>query len=160
MKRDLVLECIYAQPIDHVWRALTDSALLKEWLMENDFSPVAGARCQFRMKPQPGFNGVIQCEVLEVQQPCRLVYTWDGGGMWGRTTLTWTLEPCDEGTKLRLEHKGFSGFRPFVLSLMMGSGWKKKLTKNVVALLKRIASEETMAGGLTPADLILEERSR
>src|SRR5438309_11670978 len=118
MKRDITVECVYPEPIDLVWRAITDSRLLCEWLMENDFSPVAGARCQFRMKPQPGFNGVIQCEVLEVQPPHRLVYTWDGGGAWGKTTLTWTLERLEKSTKLRLEHRGFSGFRPFVLSLM------------------------------------------
>lgn len=145
MKRDLVLECVYPAPIEHVWRAITDSALLREWLMENDFSPVLGTRCEFRMKPQPGFNGIIQCEVLEVSQPRRLVYTWDGGGMWGRTTLTWTLDPCEQGTRLRLEHRGFEGFRPFVLSLMMGSGWKKKLTTTVAAILTRITEAEARA---------------
>src|SRR5436190_20659894 len=101
MKRDIVLECVYTAPIELVWRAITDSALLREWLMDNDFSPVVGVRCQFRMRPQPGFSGVIQCEVLEVQMPRRLVYTWDGGGSWGRTTVTWTLEPLDKGTRLR-----------------------------------------------------------
>lgn len=146
MRRDLVLECLYAEPIELVWWAITDSAVLKEWLMENNFTPVVGTRCQFRMKPQPGFNGVIQCEVLEVAQPRRLVYTWDGGGTWGRTTLTWTLEPCEQGTKLRLEHKGFEGFRPFLLSLMMGSGWKKKLTVSVRAILSRMAREEARVG--------------
>jgi uncharacterized protein YndB with AHSA1/START domain len=44
--------------------------------MENDFKPLVGVRCQLRMRPQPGFNGVIQCEVLEVQPPVCLVYTW------------------------------------------------------------------------------------
>ncbi|SPE40022.1 conserved hypothetical protein [Candidatus Sulfopaludibacter sp. SbA3] len=148
MKRDIVLECVYAAPIEHVWRAITDSVLLKEWLMENDFSPVAGLRCQFRMKPQPEFNGIIQCEVLEVQRPIRLVYTWDGGGTWGRTTLTWTLEPLDKGTKLQLEHRGFAGFRPFILSLMMGSGWKGKLSVQVTRILERIAAEGKNEVGL------------
>jgi len=73
MRRDLVLECLYAEPIELVWWAITDSAVLKDWLMENNFIPVVGTRCQFRMKPQPGFNGVIECEVLEVAQPRRLV---------------------------------------------------------------------------------------
>jgi uncharacterized protein YndB with AHSA1/START domain len=141
MKRDLIVECTYEASIDLVWRAITDSSLLGEWLMENDFQPVAGTRCEFRMKPQPGFNGVIQCEVLEVRPPVRLVYTWDGGGAWGRTTLAWTLEAGDGLTKLTLEHTGFQGFRPFLLSLMMGSGWGQKLKKKVPEILARIASE-------------------
>jgi len=145
MKRDLIIECTYAAPIDLVWRAITDSTLLAEWLMENDFRPLAGACCQFRMPPQPGFSGVIQCEVLEVEPPVRLVYTWDGGGAWGRTTLAWTLEARPGQTKLTLQHTGFQGFRPFLLSLMMGSGWRKKLTASVPAILARIASEHHAA---------------
>jgi uncharacterized protein YndB with AHSA1/START domain len=142
MKRDIVLEFEYAAPIELVWRAITDSAVIKEWLMENDFTPVVGARCQFRMKPQPGFSGIVNCEVLEVRRPEYLVYTWDGGGSWGRTTLTWTLEAQGSGTKLKLEHSGFQGFRPFVLSMMMSSGWKSKLTGKVPAILSRMMSEE------------------
>ena len=139
MNHDIVLEVTYQAPVELVWHAITEPALLKEWLMDNDFSAVAGARCQFRMKPQPGFAGLIQCEVLEVQEYRRLVYTWDGGGAWGKTTLTWTLECAGAGTKLRLEHRGFQGFRPFLLGLMMGSGWKRKLTRLVPALLARVA---------------------
>lgn len=141
MKRDLIIECTYAASIELVWQAITDPRLLAEWLMENDFRPLVGARCQFRMRPQPGFSGLIECEVLEVQPPVRLVYTWDGGGAWGRTTLAWTLEARAEHTTLTLEHTGFQGFRPFLLSLMMGSGWRSKLNRNVPAILARIASE-------------------
>jgi len=61
--------------------------------------------------------------------------------MWGTTTLIWTLESWDKGTKLRLEHRGFSGFRPFLLSLMMGSGWKKKLAGHVARIVSRMAGE-------------------
>lgn len=142
MKRDLVLEFAYSEPSELVWQAITDSTLLSEWLMKNDFVPIVGTRCQFRMKPQPGFDGIIQCEVLEVQPPHRLVYTWDGGGLWGKTTLTWTLESFDGGTRLRLEHRGFQGFRPFLLSLMMGSGWKKKLNRDVSVILARLAAAQ------------------
>jgi uncharacterized protein YndB with AHSA1/START domain len=142
MNRDIVLEVTYPAPVESVWRAITDSVLLKEWLMDNDFAAVTGTKCQFRMKPQPGFAGVIDCEVLEVEPHRRLVYTWDGGGSWGKTLLTWTLEVTAAGTKLTLEHRGFHGFRPFLLGLMMQSGWKKKLTKIVPELLARLTGPE------------------
>ena len=142
MKRDLVIECRYDAPVHHVWRAITDPAILAEWLMENDFSATPGARCQFRMKPQSGFNGIIECEVLEVDPPRRLVYTWDGGGPFGKTTLTWTLESSPAGTTLRLEHRGFAGFRPFLLSIMMSSGWNSKLNRIIPAILARLATEK------------------
>jgi uncharacterized protein YndB with AHSA1/START domain len=142
VNRDIVLEMTYTARPELVWRAITDSTLLAEWLMENDFAPVVGARCAFRMKPQPGFNGIVQCEVLEADPPRRLVYTWDGGGSWGCTTLTWTLEPAGKGTRLTLEHRGFQGFRPFLLSLMMGSGWKRKLSQSVAAIVEKLEAHE------------------
>jgi|SRR6185295_10676761 len=139
MERDIVIEVTYPVESEFVWRAITERDLLREWLMDNDFRAEEGARCEFRMPPMPGFSGVVQCEVIEVQVNRRLIYTWDGGGSWGKTTVVWTLEPAGAGTKLRLEHKGFQGFRPFLLSLMMGSGWKKKLKVTVGRIVARLA---------------------
>jgi uncharacterized protein YndB with AHSA1/START domain len=144
MERDIVIEVTYPVAPEFVWRAITDASLLREWLMENDFRPEVGARCQFRMKPMPGFDGIVHCEVLEVERNRRLVYSWDGGGSWGKTTLVWTLEPSGAGTRLQLEHRGFQGFRPFLLSLMMGSGWKKKLTTVVGTIAARLAAREEL----------------
>jgi uncharacterized protein YndB with AHSA1/START domain len=138
MERDIVLEVTYDSAPEYVWRALTDPDLLREWLMENNFRAEIGALCEFRMPPGPGFSGLIRCEVTEVEPYCRLVYTWDGGGAWGKTTIVWTLEPAGSGTRLRLEHRGFRGFRPFLLSLMMGSGWKKKLNTAVREISARL----------------------
>jgi len=138
MERDIVIEITYPASLESVWFALTDPELLREWLMDNNFRAEKGARCEFRMPPGPGFSGVVQCEVIEVELHRRLVYTWDGGGAWGKTTVVWTLEPSGSGTRLRLEHRDFRGFRPFLLSLMMGSGWKKKLNTTVREILKRL----------------------
>jgi len=140
MERDIVMEVTYAAPPESVWRALTEPELLREWLMENNFRAEKGVRCEFRMPPRPGFSGLVRCEVIEVELHRRLVYTWDGGGAWGKTTVAWTLEPSASGTRLRLEHRGFRGFRPFLLSLMMGSGWKKKLNAVVPKILEHIES--------------------
>ncbi len=145
MERDITLEVTYSATPELVWRALTEPELLREWLMENNFQAEVGARCQFRMPPAPGFSGLVACEVIEVELHRRLVYTWDGGGAWGKTTLIWTLEPDGPGTRLRLEHRGFHGFRPFLLSLMMGSGWKKKLNTAVGEILARLERNGVVA---------------
>src|SRR5215813_6332080 len=138
MERDIILEVTYASAPEFVWRALTEPELLREWLMENTFRAEIGARCEFRMPARPGFSGVVLCEVLEVEPNRRLAYTWDGGSGWGKTTVVWTLEPSGSGTRLRLEHRGFRGFRPFLLSMMMGSGWKKKLNTVVREISARL----------------------
>ena len=80
MKRDVKLEQFYKQPADVVWKALTDPKLVGRWLMPlHDFRTRKGTRFQFR-SPQkaPGWNGVVDCEVLEVEAPRKLVYSWKG----------------------------------------------------------------------------------
>ncbi|MFN0097768.1 MAG: SRPBCC family protein [Gemmatimonadaceae bacterium] len=124
-----------------VWRAFTDAPLLKEWLMVTDFAPPVGRRCTFRMTLIPGFDGLIACEVFDVQPLRRLVYTWDSDGTWGRTTLTRTQVPVGSGTRRTLTHSGFHGFRPFPFSVMMRSGWNGKLTRLVPALLRRLSTD-------------------
>jgi uncharacterized protein YndB with AHSA1/START domain len=109
-----------------VWRALTESDLIASWLMENDFQAVVGHRFSLRAQPMPGWDGIVQCEVLEVDEPHRLAYSWRGGPEEHRldTVVTWTLAPDDAGgTRLHLEHTGFTANDRFALE-GMGRGWR------------------------------------
>jgi uncharacterized protein YndB with AHSA1/START domain len=125
MKRNLTFNEIYPYPIERVWRALTDSEAMADWLMENDFKPEIGHRFQFHTKPAPGFDGIVNCEVLELRPPSRLAFSWKGGGI--DTIATFTLEPVPEGTHLHLEHTGFSGIKATMVSYILGGGWKRIL---------------------------------
>jgi uncharacterized protein YndB with AHSA1/START domain len=148
MSRDLHFEMTYLQPPAQVWAALTNSEALGQWLMPNNFEPVVGHCFQFRTKPAPGFDGIVQCEVLEVVPPARLVYSWTGGGV--DTRLIWTLERLPEGTRLTLDHTGFRGLRGLLVSKILGKGWRSKiLTVNLPALLARW-------GGSGPVPLLAE----
>jgi len=136
MTRNLHFEVEYPYPPEQVWQALTQREALALWLMPNDFAPIVGHRFQFHTKPAPGFDGIVQCEVLEVLPPTRLVYTWIGGGV--DTTLTWTLKRNVNGTQLMLDHNGFEGLRGLFVSKILGSGWNSRiLRKNLPALLER-----------------------
>ncbi len=136
MKRDLRFEEIYPYPPERVWEAITDAEALSDWLMPTDFAPRLGHKFQFRTKPAPGFDGIVNCEVIELVPPRRLAYTWKGGGI--DTVVTFTLEAAPQGTKLVLEHKGFRGLRATMVSFIMGSGWKKSiLPQRLPAALKR-----------------------
>ena len=101
MKRDLHFEEFYPYPPERVWRAITDSSAIGDWLMPNDFRPVLGHKFQFRTKPQPGWDGIVNCEVLELSPPRTLVYSWKGSAL--DTVVRYTLEAVDGGTKLRLD---------------------------------------------------------
>jgi uncharacterized protein YndB with AHSA1/START domain len=103
--RTLVIERDMAYPPEKIWRALTEGRLIQEWLMENDLQPVVGHRFQFRSTPVPGWNGVIDCEVMVVEAGRKLAYSW--GTMGTETLVTWTLAATSEGTRVRMEQSGF-----------------------------------------------------
>ena len=69
MKADIDASVVYPHPVDRVWAALTSSEALAAWLMPNDFEPVVGHRFTFRTKPAAGFDGMVRCEVLELDPP-------------------------------------------------------------------------------------------
>jgi uncharacterized protein YndB with AHSA1/START domain len=140
--QSIVVEYELPRPPEKVWRALTEPALLAAWLMENDIRPVVGHRFTLRAQPMPGWDGVVHCEVLEVEPHRRLRYSWRGGsdqleGYGGRldTTVTFTLTPtASGGTLLRLEHDGFTPKNAFAFE-NMGKGWRGKLAQRIEAVL-------------------------
>ena len=103
--RTLVMEKEMPHPPEKVWRALTETSLLDEWLLKNDFQPVVGHKFTFRNQPVAGWDGVINCEVLAVEPRRRLSYTWSSLGV--DLVTTWTLAPTSSGTLVRMEQSGF-----------------------------------------------------
>ena len=105
-----------------MWAALTSSDALAAWLMPNDFEPVAGHRFTLRAKPAPGFDGIVQCEVLELDPPNRMVWSWAGGQI--DTTVTFTLEATPgAGTRLRLRQAGFHGLAGQLTRRILAGGY-------------------------------------
>ena len=107
---------------EKVWRALTEPALLAEWLL-----PVIGLKlergAEFTFKTQPvgGWDGVVHCRIAEIETGRKLRYDWGVGAM--ATVVTFTLEPTPSGTRLSLVH---SGFKPDQKHNFGGAryGWK------------------------------------
>jgi uncharacterized protein YndB with AHSA1/START domain len=106
----VVVERELRYPPEKVWRALTQPHLIEEWLMKNDFKPVVGHHFNFRMDPQPNWNGVIDCQVLVVEPTKTLSYTWGALGL--ESAVTFTLTPTSTGTNLRMEQTGFRTDQP------------------------------------------------
>lgn len=145
MKRDLRFEASYPHPPEKVWRALTDSNAIAQWLMPNNFEAKLGHKFMFTSKPHPGWDGKTYCEVTELDPPRRLAYSWKGGPL--DTVVRWTLEPTADGTRLVLEHTGFQGIKALMVSAIMGSGWKGIVSKNILAVLDAMDAQ-----GNLPAD--------
>ncbi len=106
---DVSLEFELPHAPEKVWRAITDPGLLSEWLL-----PVAGLRLEpgatfaFRTDPHPGWDGSVDCRILEIEAPRRLSYAWVVGAMGLDTVVTFTLAPTAEGTRLTLVQSGFT----------------------------------------------------
>ncbi|HZS48716.1 MAG TPA: SRPBCC domain-containing protein [Blastocatellia bacterium] len=141
MKRNLFFEETYPYPIERVWRAISDSAAIADWLMPNDFQPVLGHKFQFRSKPQPGWDGIVHCEVIDLDPPRRLGITWKSANSVD-TVVTFTLESVPDGTRLRLEHTGFSGLKAVMISYILGSGWKDIVRKHIPAVVGRMPEDK------------------
>lgn len=128
--QSVIVEREMPHSVEKVWRALTQSPLIEEWLMKNDFKPVVGHR--FNLSAD---WGVVDCHVLAVEQNKTLSYGWDALGL--KSIVTWTLTPTSTGTLLRMEQ---SGFRPDQQQVYQGAkfGWQKFF-----------ASLEHVVGGLS-----------
>ena len=130
--RTLVIEKEMSHPPQKIWRALTQGALIKEWLMDNDFQPVVGHKFNFRSTPNPHWDGIIQSEVLVVEPNQKLSYTWSSLGL--VTVVVWTLTATGGGTLVRMEQ---SGFRADQDQAYQGAnyGWRK-----FVSLLEKVVN--------------------
>ena len=76
MERALRFEATYPHPPSKVWKVITTREHLSRWLMENDFEPRVGHHFQFRAQPIGGWDGIVNCEVLELVPERKLVMTW------------------------------------------------------------------------------------
>ena len=107
---------------EKVWRALTDPVLLAEWLLPVvDLQLEPGAAFTFKTQPYPGWDGVVQCRIAEIETHRKLIYEWGVGDM--ATVVTFTLAPSASGTRLSLVQ---SGFKPDQKKNLGGAryGWK------------------------------------
>jgi uncharacterized protein YndB with AHSA1/START domain len=98
--RTVVVEREIAYPPEKIWRALTEPHLIEDWLMKNDFQPVADHNFTLR-----GDWGSVDCKVIKIQPHTTLSYSWAAHGL--ESIVTWTLTPTSKGTNLRMEQTGF-----------------------------------------------------
>jgi uncharacterized protein YndB with AHSA1/START domain len=150
MTKTIQREIVIPQPPAQVWRALTESAMLAEWMFPNDFAPRVGHRFTFHVPPNPkvGFEGLaVRCEVLECEPPSenttgRLAFSWSAGGPVENTPVSFRLEPDGEGTRLVFEHSGFDVSQPFGQQALKGAefGWAN-MFKQLAAVVAGLAAD-------------------
>lgn len=127
-------------PPEKVWRAITDPALLAEWLLPSvGLKLEPGTDFVFQAGPKPGWDGTVRCRLIDSEPHRLLRYAWVVGHL--ETVVTFTLTPTATGTILWLEH---AGFKPDQKHNFGGAryGWKMMFEK-LVALLEPTAPADT-----------------
>ena len=144
--QDIVVEEVFPHAPETIWKTLTTGELIGLWLMmtPTGFEPVAGKRFTFQTTPAGAWDGVIQCQVLEMMPNERFVFAWKGGhetnagyGSPLDTIVTFILSRVENGTRLRLVHSGFVLPKNDTAFENMGKGWK-----TVVPSIGAIAAEQ------------------
>lgn len=132
-KPQIHIKKVYKHPIEKIWKALTTKEALTEWLMQaEDFALESGKTFQFRDKPQGGWDGIVNCQVLEFNQPNFLAYSWQANGMKHPTIVQWELRKIsDNETSLTLSHSGFEGLGGWFTRQILHFGWKGMLNKKL-----------------------------
>ena len=120
---------------EKVWRALTDPVLLAEWLLPViGFKLEPGAAFTFKTQPYPGWDGTVDCQMIEIDAPRKISYSWNVPFL--ATIVTFTLTPTASGTRLTVVQ---SGFKPEQKREFGGAryGWNMMGAK-LLALLERM----------------------
>ncbi|WP_188186746.1 SRPBCC family protein [Nonomuraea sp. SYSU D8015] len=135
--RAIRLDQFIPHPPEKVWRALTEPELVAKWLMPNDFKAEVGHRFTFRTEPkkQVGFDGIVYCEVLELEPGKLLKISWSDRKR-ADWTVTWRLEPEGRGTRLFLDHEGFDPDDELqqMSRRIMGGGWRSRHFSAIAAV--------------------------
>ncbi|MCU1515144.1 MAG: yndB-like uncharacterized protein [Microbacteriaceae bacterium] len=132
----------YPYPIEEVWHVLTDPGQVAQWTTvgrggrPEGFATTPGTKFQLVGKPTIGWAGVVYCEVISVDAPHALRYTWKGDEATDDVTdVTYLLEQTPVGTRFTWHHSGFTGIGGFGMSKLLGSVRKKMLTEGVPPVL-------------------------
>jgi uncharacterized protein YndB with AHSA1/START domain len=140
----ILITRVYAASPEVVWRAMTDPDLVALWTATGQgarpegFEPVVGTRFRFVGKPVFGWDGIVRCEVLEVDAPRLLRYSWQGGEDEQPTEVAYRIEATDGGARLVYEHTGFTGVRGAMMSRLLGRVRRRMLDDGLPPVLEQL----------------------
>lgn len=130
-------------PAATLWRALTEQELLNTWLMPNDFQAEVGHKFTMTTEPAPMFDGTVHLEVLEIDAPHRMIWSWRGGPI--DTIVTFTVtETGPNSCRFDFLQDGFHGPSAQFARFFLGRGWNKlsPLLRAVVNTLEYVRSND------------------
>ena len=143
----------YPKPVPIVWKALTDPALVPLWTSTGQggrpegFKPVDGTKFRYIGKPFPGWDGIVLCQVLAVDEPRLLQYDWRNKEGDEPTVVTNSLEEVPGGTRFTWDHTGFHGIEGLFMSRLLGRVRRTMLFEGFPAVLKDLDDQGNLRPG-------------
>ncbi|MGJ1431399.1 SRPBCC family protein [Sphingobacterium spiritivorum] len=142
MKAKVVIQIVYSQSVEQVWKAITDKEAMKIWYFDiPDFQAEPG--CSFDFYEPGGKNEFHHFAVVQQVIPYKkLMHSWTHPShSKGISILTWELEQKEQGTLLTLIHEGLENFADggeAFLPVNYEKGWHEILHKSLKSYLNNI----------------------
>ena len=103
------------------------------------FATSVGTKFRYVAKPKPGWSGIVECEVLESDEPTLLRYSCADAGGGEATEVAYRLEAHGNGTRFTYEHTGFTGIGGLFMATLLGRVRTKMLTIGLPAVLETMS---------------------
>jgi uncharacterized protein YndB with AHSA1/START domain len=97
----------------------------------------------------PGWDGIVSCEVLEVDEPSLLRYSWTDNAGGDATEVVYRLEPHAGGTRFSYDHTGFTGVKGLFMAKLLGRVRRKMLGAGLSAVLADLDDGGRLRAGST-----------
>ncbi|SEK51687.1 Uncharacterized conserved protein YndB, AHSA1/START domain [Aquimarina amphilecti] len=142
MKDLITKEQVFSHPIDTIWNAISTAEEISNWFLPADFKAEVGYNYTFNSPDKENCKPIVG--IIKQATPYTLIYSWKIAGTDVETTVKWTLEKIENGTKLLLEHSGISNYTGETIIEMFNSfdgGWD-----NCIKGLSEYLTTATYAG--------------
>src|SRR5262245_11273937 len=99
---------------ERVFQALASDEIIHWWVRPGVFNTTewtGDVRVGGHWRTAGLFRGepyVLEGDYIKIDPPRELVHTYGVGTPWGPTTVTYILEPIASGTRIMLDHSGFT----------------------------------------------------
>lgn len=138
-EKTVIVERIFNAPRAHLWKALTERDLMKQWYFDlAEFEPKVGFKFEFFGGHEEGIQYKHLCEITEVIPDEKLTYSWAYEGYQGKTYVTFELFDEQGNTRLKLTHKGFETFPADNPDFALGNfeeGWNEILNQSLKSFI-------------------------
>jgi len=104
-EKPVVVEQSFSQPVEKVWRAITEPGRMRRWFFDNipDFKAQKGFETRFEIENE-GRVFPHLWKVIEVVPNQKLVYNWRYAGYPGDSNVIFELTDKNNQTTLKLTH--------------------------------------------------------